>query len=309
MNMKKIFYTSLFFLGIGHAMAQQEVMVSQYMFNGLFINPAYAGSHPYWSSSLLHRSQWVDLDGAPTTQLLAIDGPVMDNKMGLGFTLINDQIGVSRDLEFAGNYAYHMQVGQKSRLSLGIKAGLSAYSAKLSDLTYWDQNDQVFQNDISNEIVGKFGAGIYWYSERAFAGLSVPTIYAADKKLSSQIESTTENYFTQHYYLNAGYVFKISETIDLKPSILVKYLPEAPVQADINCNALFRNTLWLGISYRTGDAVVAIVEYQVIPKLRIGYAYDATTSKLNNYSSGSHEIMLGFDFGRDLAKIKSPRYF
>ena len=309
MNMKKIIIVALLSLGAGHLMAQQEVMVSQYMFNGLFINPAYAGSHPYWSSSLLHRSQWVNLEGAPTTQLFAIDGPVMDNKMGLGFTLINDQIGVSRDLEFAANYAYHLQVSEKSRLSFGIKAGLSAYSAKLSELTYWDQNDQVFQNDINNEIVGKFGAGIYWYAERAFAGISIPTIYAADNSLNSQIAGVGKEYFTQHYYLNAGYVIRVSDGIDLKPSVLVKYLPEAPVQADINCNALFRNRLWLGASYRTGDAVVAIVEYQVIPALRIGYAYDATTSELNNYSNGSHEIMLGYDFGRDLAKIKSPRYF
>lgn len=308
MKMKKSILTALATFCLLQLFAQQEVMVSQYMFNGLLLNPAYAGSHPYFSGSVLHRSQWVQMEGAPTTQVLAVDGPVMDNKLGVGLTVVHDKIGVSRDLEFAGNFAYHLQVTQKSRLSFGLKAGLSSYSANLSELVYWDQ-DEVFAGDIKSKPVGKFGAGIYWYSKRAFAGISIPTIYAADGKISSQIAGLGQDYFTQHYYLNAGYVFKVSESIDLKPSVLLRYQPEAPFQADINCNALFRNKFWLGVSYRTGDAVVAIVEYQVIPKLRIGYAYDATTSELNNYSNGSHEVMLGMDFGKDLNKIRSPRYF
>ncbi len=289
--------------------AQQEVMVSQYMFNGLFLNPAYAGSHDYTSASLLHRAQWVQMEGAPRTSMLGIDGPVMGDRMALGFTLVHDQIGVSRDLELAGQYAYRLPVGDNSRLAFGLKAGVSVYSAQLNDLTYWDANDQVFQSAIENQLVGKFGFGMYWNNATSYVGLSVPTLYAADDDITTAVTGTNTQYFHQHYYLNAGHVFDVNEHFDIKPSVLLKYLPDAPVQADVNCNVLYNERLWLGIGYRTGDAVVAMLEYQVSPKFRVGYAYDMTTSSLSGYSGGSHEVMLGLDLGKELVKIKSPRYF
>jgi type IX secretion system PorP/SprF family membrane protein len=291
------------------AVAQQEVMVSQYMFNGLFLNPAYAGSHNYTSASLLHRAQWVQMEGAPRTSMLGIDGPVMGERMALGFTLVHDQIGVSRDLELAGHYAYRIRVGENSRLAFGLKAGMSIYSARLGDLTYWDANDQVFQAAIKNQLVGKFGFGMYWSNATSFIGLSVPTIYAADDRISTTTAGGQDHYFVQHYYLNAGHVFDLNEHFDIKPSVLVKYQPQAPVQADVNCNVLYNQRLWLGLGYRTGDAVVTMLEYQVNTKLRIGYAYDMTTSSLSGYTGGSHEVMLGLDLGKDLVKIKTPRYF
>ncbi len=289
--------------------AQQEVMVSQYMFNGLFLNPAYAGSHGYLSSSLLHRAQWVQMEGAPRTSMLALDGTVMNGKMGLGFSMVHDQIGVSRDLDMAGHYAYHLKINDESRLSFGLRAGLSVYSARLTDLLYWDTSDQVFQSDIKNQAVGKFGFGVYWYDRSAFIGLSVPTIYAADGKVSTDVGSALDHYFTQHFYLHAGKVWPLNEVFDIKPSVLVKYMPNAPVQADVNCNLLYKERIWFGAGYRTGDAIVAMVEYQVTPQMRIGYAYDMNTSRLRTYNTGSHEIMLGMDFGRELVKIKTPRYF
>ena len=289
--------------------AQQEVMVSQYMFNQLFLNPAYAGSHPYVSGSLLHREQWLNMDGAPRTSMLAIDGPLLGEKMGLGFTLVHDQIGISRDMEMAGHYAYKLRVGQHSTLALGLKAGLSLYSARLSDLTYWDANDAVYTHDISNAVVGKFGFGIYWHNDRSFIGLTLPTLYAADGTISTDVASSLQHYYVQHYYLNAGHVFEINESFNVKPSVMIKYQQQAPAEADVNVNVLYKERFWLGIGYRTGDAVVGMVEYQINHQLRIGYAYDMTTSKLRNYNSGSHEIMLGIDLGHDLIKIKSPRYF
>jgi type IX secretion system PorP/SprF family membrane protein len=284
-------------------------MVSQYMFNQLFLNPAYAGSHDYMSSSLLHRSQWLQVEGAPRTSMMAIDAPLMNGKMGAGFSIVHDQIGVSRDLDIAGHYAYHIRINNGSKLAFGLRAGLSLYSAQLSDLKYWDQNDQIFQGNLANKPVGKFGFGMYWYDASSYIGLSVPTIYAADGQLSMDAGDALDHYFTQHYYLHAGKVFPISESIDLKPSTMVKYTPAAPVEADINCNILYRERVWMGVGYRTGDAIVGMVEYQVNPQLRIGYAYDMTTSKIRHYSSGSHEIMLGIDFGKDPIRIKSPRYF
>jgi type IX secretion system PorP/SprF family membrane protein len=296
-------------LTAGHAMAQQEVMVSQYMFNGLFLNPAYAGSHGYTSSSMLHRTQWLQMEGAPRTSMAAVDGSVMNGKMGLGLSIVHDQIGVSRDLDVAGHYSYHLQMGENSKLALGLRAGLSVYSARLSELTIWDTNDQVFQNNINNQTVGKFGFGLYWYNATSYVGLSVPTIHATDKNIRTDIAGIRDKYYTQHYYLHAGKVFPLNEVFDIKPSTMIKYMPNAPIEADINCNLLYRERIWFGVGYRTGDAFIGMLEYQVNPQMRIGYAYDMTTSRLRNYSSGSHEVMLGIDFGRELVKIKTPRYF
>ena len=305
---KNIILTATLLVTMAGARAQQEVMVSQYMFNGLLLNPAYAGSHPWWSGSLLHRAQWLQVDGAPRTSMLAMDGPLMHGKMGLGFSLVHDRIGVSRDMELAGHYAYRLRIGD-SHLAFGLKAGLSIYSARLSDLTYWDENDAVFQTDVNNEVVGKFGFGIYWHDAMSYVGISVPTIYAADGSITMDVAGAMDHYFTQHYYLNAGHIFPINEHFDLKPSFMVKYQPEAPIEVDLNCNVLYKERIWLGVGYRTGDAVIGMVEYQVNQHLRLGYAYDMTTNALRDHTSGSHEVMLGMDLGRELVKIKTPRYF
>jgi type IX secretion system PorP/SprF family membrane protein len=289
--------------------AQQEVMVSQYMFDQLLINPAYAGSHAYASGALLHREQWLNMPGAPTTSIAAMDAPFMGRKMGLGFTLVHDQIGISRDMEMAGHYAYKLRTGTNSTLSFGLKAGLSLYSARVSELTYWDANDAVYQNDVRNAVLGKFGFGLYWHDDISWIGISVPTLYAADGSISKDVSNVYDHYYTQHYYLYTGRVFEVSEDIDLKPSVLIKYEPQAPLHGDVNLNALYKERFGLGAGYRTGDAFVGMVEYQINPHLRIGYAYDATVSRLSVYSGGSHEIMLGIDLGKELVRIKSPRYF
>lgn len=284
-------------------------MVSQYMFNGLFLNPAYAGSHAYASGTLLHRDQWTGMAGAPTTSLLALDGPLWNKRMGVGFTLVHDQIGVSRDLEMAGQYAYRIRTGNSGTLAFGLKAGLSLYSARVSELVYWDQNDPLYQQDIRNVMVGRFGFGLYWHNDRSFAGLSLPTMLAGDAAMARIGDGGPEKFFERHFYLLAGHVFSINEDIDLKPSTLIKYQAAAPPEVDINLNALFRGRFWLGAGYRTGASVTGMVEYQVNPMFRVGYAYDMTTSALRRYGAGSHEIMLGIDLGKEPIRIKSPRYF
>lgn len=291
------------------AFGQQEVMVSQYMFNGLFINPAYAGSHPFAGASLLHREQWTGMPGAPSTSMAALDAPLWNKKMGLGLSIVHDQIGVSRELDMAGHYSYSVKTSETARLAFGLRMGFSMYSARLSDLIYWDEADPLYQQDIRNLPVWRFGYGMYWHNPTSFLGVSIPTIYAADNKVSNAARSTLKDYFKRHFYINAGHVFHLTEDFDLKPSVLIKYQQQAPPEADINCNVLFRQKLWLGIGYRTGDAVVAMLEYQVTSSLRMGYAYDMNTSRLDPYNGGSHEVMLGVDFGKDPVRIKTPRYF
>jgi type IX secretion system PorP/SprF family membrane protein len=297
------------FCGLHTARAQQELMISQYMFNGLFLNPAYAGSHPYTSATLLHRSQWVGMEGAPRTNLLGVDGPLMNGKMGLGFTLRHDMIGVSRDMEMAANYAYRIRTGPNGRLAFGLKAGVSFYSADLGNLVYWDTQDALYRNNISNATVGKFGFGIYWNNERSYFGISVPTIFAADGQIRSELPGSPDHYFSQHYYLNAGHVVELNEDFDLKPNVLIKFQSQAPPEADINLNLLFKQRFWLGAGYRTGDGVVGMVEFQINHLLRAGYAYDMNTSQLRHFNGGSHEIMLGIDLGREPIMIKNPRFF
>lgn len=287
---------------------QQDVMVSQYMFNGLFLNPAYAGSHKYISSSLLQRTQWVGFSGAPRTLLLAFDGLVPSTEnMGLGLIVSNDRIGSTEQTDVYANYAYQIKLG-KGKLAFGLKAGVSNYIFKNSNMVVWDANDDVF-NARRSVWLPKFGGGAYYFCDKWFAGVSIPTLVAYDAGHDFSFDVNKSTFLNRHYYLTGGYVFTLNNEFKLKPSALVKYLPAAPLQVDVNLNLLYKEMFWVGASYRTGDAITVMVEYQTNTRFRVGYAYDFTTSKIRNYSSGTHEIMIGYDFGKDLVKIKTPRYF
>lgn len=283
--------------------------MSQYMFNGLLLNPAYAGTHDYFSVSGLHRSQWVNFEESPVSQVFSLEGPIAGDKLGVGLLISNDQLGVTSALDVSANFSYKLNLGA-GKLSLGLRAGLSNYTANLNDLVVWDTDDPLYaQGDISGELVTKFGFGAYYYTDKFFAGLSVPTIASLDDNIIDDA-SDADNYFTQHYYLHSGYVIEASSVLAIKPSILVKYEPAAPVEVDINCNLLFFEKFWLGAGYRTGDALIGMVEYNVTPQLRAGYAYDFTLTDIADYSSGSHEIMIAYDFGKNVGvKTRSPRYF
>lgn len=289
--------------------AQQELQVSQYMFNGLFLNPAYAGSHEYFGATALHRSQWVNFDGAPSTQLVGIEGPLANNKLGVGLIVSNDKIGITNQFEASANFAYHLETGF-GKLSFGLRAGMSMYSADFNEIENWDENDPVYQTgNIENKAIPKFGAGVYFYREKFYAGLSVPMIYAADNNLIPE-GSPQERFFEQHFYLNSGYVFETGGPLAIKPSFLVKYQQAAPVEVDLNCNVYYQNFIGLGVGFRTGDAIIGMLDINITNQLRVGYAYDYTLSDINDFANGSHEIMLGFDFGKDVdIKTRSPRYF
>jgi type IX secretion system PorP/SprF family membrane protein len=289
--------------------AQQETMISQYMFNGLFINPAYAGSHKYFSASLLYRNQWVNFEGAPKTGIVSVDGPIVNNKMGIGLVAVNDRIGITNKTDVYGNYAYHLQVNENSKLSFGIKAGFSNYNADFGDLKYWDKNDQVYQQGAVSHLLPRFGFGTYYYSEKFYAGISIPTLLAYDNTYSFNVDLNKASFLRRHLFVTTGYVFEVSESVKLKPSMLLKYVTNAPAEIDITMSSMFKDIIWLGVSYRSNDAVVGIIEYQANQRFRVGYAYDFTVSKMKNYNMGSHEIMIGYDFGKDFISVKTPRFF
>lgn len=289
---------------------QQDPMLTQYMFNGMMLNPAYAGSHAYWSSTLTYRNQWTgaDFEGAPQTAVGSVDGPIHGKNMGLGFTLMHDRLGVTKQNMALVSYAYQIRTSEQTKLALGVSAGVSQFVSNLTDVKIWDEGDVLYANNAS-KVLPKFGVGAYFYAENYYAGISVPTLlsYEDGNKFSMDLSKAT--FLRRHYLLTGGVVLKVSDQVKFKPSILLKYVKNAPLEADLNFSAIFKDAFWVGASYRTQDAVAIILEYQTNSYFRIGYAYDITTSKLRNYQNGSHEIMIGVDFGKDLIKVKTPRYF
>ncbi|WP_300659767.1 type IX secretion system membrane protein PorP/SprF [Fluviicola sp.] len=307
--MKKFILIILGILAGGQVIAQQDPMLSQYMFNGLFLNPAYAGSHKYWSSTMTYRKQWVGMSGAPETAIAAVDGPIGGRNMGLGVSFMYDHIGVSTHNKITANYSYQIRTSVNSKLALGVSASLSQFNGRLEDLVIWDQGDQVFSQNVNGKYIPSFGVGAYYFSERYYIGISVPTLFAYQNDYNFNFDLSKSSFLRRHYLLTGGYVFTCSPTVKIKPSVLLKYVANAPLEADINFAVYYKNMISAGVSYRTNDAVVFLVEYQANSFFRIGYAYDLTTTALSRYTSGTHEIMFGIDFGRDLVKVKTPRYF
>lgn len=287
--------------------AQQDAMYSQYMFNMMAVNPAYAGSREVLSATALTRAQWVGLEGAPVSNTLSIDMPVKGKKIGLGAQVFNDKIGITSNSGFYGSYAYRIKFS-KSTLSFGLQGGFVNYSAeytkvKLSNSPY-AVSDKAFQENVS-VLIPSAGAGIYMSDDRYYIGASLPNL------LNTQITSATKVQVNKydHLFLMAGYVVNLSSDFKLKPSGLLKVVSGAPIQADVNVNLWMYDILALGVSYRTGDAAVAMVELQAAPNLRVGYAFDHSVSGLREYNSGSHELMVRYEFGYTKDKIITPRYF
>ena len=289
-------------------LAQQEVMISQYMFNGLLINPAYSGSHPYWSASALHRSQWVKMEGAPKVQTVCADGSVLKGLMGVGFTFTNDNIGITNTQDFGLNTSTRVSIGS-GYLRMGLRLGMSRYSARLSDAVIREDADPVYANNIKGDMIPRVGAGLYYYTNKLYFGLSAPNILSVDDKIS-YTNTGTNSFYRTHIYANGGLVFTPSAEVAIKPSFLVRFQDGAAPTVDLNCNLLFLKKFWVGAGYRSQDAIVTMLEWNITPEMRIGYAFDYTLSDLAKYSNNSHEVMLGYDFGSDVVlKTRSPRYF
>lgn len=308
--MKKFLSILLLLVSPALVRAQQDPMVSQYMFSGHFINPAYAGSHPVANITLLGRKQWVDFDGAPFSSFLSFDMPVAKKRIGFGGLLSNDRIGVTERTDIAGTFSYHLPVGEKAKLAFGLRAGLLYYRAQLTKLTVWDQGDQVFASDINGKVLPGAGAGLYFYTQRFYAGLSIPNVinYKPETALSLTVNGSP--LLERHYFGTVGYAIPAGKNLDIKPSLLVKYVNNAPVEIDYNLHFFFNKVFWIGASYRSKDGLVGMIEYQATKNLRAGYAYDMALTNLSKYNKGSHEIMIAWDFVKDESvRYKSPRFF
>ncbi len=286
-------------------LAQQESLYSQYMFNSLPLNPAYAGSHEYLSATVIARKQWLKIDGAPSTQTLSAHAPVYKSKMGLGITAVNDKIGVTSNTGLYGAYAYRIKF-KTSVLSLGLQVGFTNYVSRFSDLEVRTENDPAFEHDDVRFFLPNFGGGVYYYTRKFYAGFSVPHIL---DHLGSATNVAFNARQKQHFFVTGGFVVDLSTQLKLKPSILIRAVGGAPVQADLNTTFMINDVLWLGVSYRTSTSLNFIVQAMLTDQLSIGYAYDAALNKLRTVNSASHEVMLNYRFVYFRKNVIAPRYF
>jgi type IX secretion system PorP/SprF family membrane protein len=309
---KKIIAAMLLGLGSLSSYAQQLPMYTHYMFNTLSINPAYAGSRDALTVSALHRSQWVGFKGAPTTQTITMHSPIVSKHIGVGLSVTNDKIGPINNTGVFANFAYIMNLSKKSKLSLGLSGGANILQANLSSLLLDQQNDPVFANDIRNHVSPNFGFGAYYSRERFYAGVSTPNLLQNSYSVVNLADGSTLAAKEQrHYFFIAGALFNLNNNLALKPTTLVKVTQAAPVQVDFTLSFLIMKKLSLGAMYRSGDAVGALVGFNINEQFHIGYSYDWSYGmKTGRYNSGSHEVVLRYDFiFSSKRQIQSPRYF
>ncbi len=272
--------------------AQQSIVYSQYLFNGLVINPAYAGSHVQLSSTITYRNQWVNFEGSPVTTTFGIHSSVRNGKVGLGILATNDQIGSYRNTGFFGSYAYRIRNPHNgSVLSLGLQAGFNNYTANFEDLMLKSKLDPKF-NVFMSEFIPNFGGGILYSSKKMFAGFSVPTILRNTEFRSSLDQLKVPRF----YFLQAGANLTVDrqKQFVLHPSFLLRLQDGTPLSIDLNLNLVFNELISLGCSYRTGDGMISFINYKLSEKFLVGYSYDWTISNIGSYSRGTHEIMLNF---------------
>ena len=286
--------------------AQQDSQYTHYMYNTININPAYAGSRGVTSIFGLHRTQWVGLDGAPTTNAFSINTPIRNSRLGLGLSFVNDKIGASDQNNISADLSYTIPTSEKYNLSFGIKATANLLNVDYTKLDRYNGGSPVFQNNIDNEFSPNIGAGVYYHSDKMYVGFSVPNFLDVkhfDDNASAAIQDR------MHYYLMGGYVFDVSPSVKLKPSVLTKMVSGAPLQVDVSANVLLEDKFTLGLSYRWSAAATAMAGIQVTDGLLIGYSYDFDTTSLENYNSGSHEIFLRFELFNIQKRIITPRFF
>ena len=310
--MKNIYLAVLLTMtAIGGLVAQQDAQYTQYMYNTLSVNPAYAGSRGVLSIAGLYRSQWVGLDGAPVTQSLNVHAPVTE-RLGLGLSVVNDEIGngTNQDTYFDVAVSYTVPTSEAGKLSFGLKAGGHILNIDFNQLRNFDAAVNTgTQSTIDNKFSPNFGAGIYFHNERFYAGLSVPNFL----KTTHFDNSTTSNLAQDrmNWYLITGLVLELSPTTKLKPALLFKSVSGAPLQADLSANFLFNDKLTLGTAYRWGAAWSALFGFQINEQLMLGIAYDKETTELGNtsFNAGSFELFLRYEFKNREKGISSPRLF
>lgn len=320
-NLKKYVAMLLFLAFAGWAKGQQLPQYSQYMFNGLHINPGYAGYKNEGYIQSTYRNQWTNFPGAPKTMSVTADFSANEGSMGFGVSFVDDRLGPTVNTSGLVTYAYRLRTGTKSNLALGLSGGFARYGMDPSLLIPNDQNDPLIPEGRVNVTVPNLNSGLFFNTDKFYAGLSVFNMIG---KSAAKKEDVALAYHDFHYYLTAGALFKISSDVQLKPSFLVRQTKGSPTNYDLNAMFLFKEKLWVGGSYRANthafenflqedlvrrNAVAAIFEFFATPDLRIGYAYDHNLNVLNSYRNNSHEFSLGYYLRAKNTVMKNPRWF
>jgi type IX secretion system PorP/SprF family membrane protein len=298
--MHRIIYTLsillLFSALVEKVSAQQLPQISQYMENDYVINPAVAGTEQYFDVNFMSRQQWVGITDAPRTFTLSLAAPMKNEKMGLGGYIYADNAGPTRRTGFQLSYSYILTLNESLKLSLAASGGLQQFAIDGSQITLTNSDDPALYGEKRADLLfdAKFGA--YLYHEDFYVGVTFPQLLQNQLDLYDSNNSISR--LEDHYYLTAGYKYEINETFTVEPSVMVKYTQPVPLKIDASARVFYQNMIWLGASYRNNDAIVAMAGYEYQETLSIGYSYDFTTSNLQNYSSGTHEIVLGFKFNQ-----------
>lgn len=294
-------------------LAQQDAQFTQYMYNTQIVNPAYAGSRGALSFGALYRTQWVGFEGAPKTGTFTVNSPigVLEN-MGLGLSIVRDEIGPSIESNVNVDFSYTIQTSETADLSFGLKAGVDLLDIDFMKLNIFDTNDPRFQNNVDNKIQPQIGAGLYYNTDKFYAGLSVPNFLTTkhyDESNINNIDNETIAAERLHYFLIAGYVFDLSENVKFKPATLVKAVSGSPLQWDVSANFLINEKFTVGAAYRWSAALSGLVGFQATDAIFIGFGYDYQTTDIEQYSDGSYEIMLRFDVFSNPERVVAPRFF
>jgi len=293
--MKRIIKSFILLLVPLSLAGQLAPVTSQYVLNPLGINPAYAGNRGALNIAAFYRRQWAGIIGAPETMTLAVDAPFFDSKLGLGFIIINDKIGVTKETHFLTNYSYKINM-DKGNLSFGLGAGLMTTNTAWSDLVVLDPGDENYLNNSRVFVVPDFSFGIYYSYQNYFAGFSVPKLLGYKFNFDKNKYTLLFNPDQYNYLLNAGYVYNLSQKMKIFPSTLVTISPREKLLIDLNAYVSLNDRIWAGASYRNKRSLGVLFQFAVNNQFRVAYTYDFDFGKLGHYSNGSHEIMLRYEF-------------
>ena len=299
----KILYIILASTCIFSAKAQQEAHFTQFADNQLFVNPAYAGSNEILNATVLHRQQWVGFTGAPQTPTFSMHSPLSYESVGLGVTMVSDQIGPLSQNMIYGDFSYTLRFSNQTKLAFGLKAGMNVINVNSSGLNTSTENDPNLMKDVRNQVNPNLGFGVYYHSKNWFFGASTPKIF------ESSYDGTSLNIEKRHFFVNAGTVFKASPSLKFRPMIQAKFTEGAPLSLDAAMTAIVQEKVFIGAMYRLNSAGGLFVQYQLAPTFRIGLGTEIGLTEIRKYNDGTFELMLSYDLANSKSGIKSPRYF
>jgi type IX secretion system PorP/SprF family membrane protein len=303
----KILYFVMLLLGVS-SFSQQDAQYTHYMYNTINVNPAYAGSRGAMSVFLLGRTQWVGLDGAPSTGSFSINTPIENSNIGLGLSFVTDKIGPTNEHVISGDVSYSIPTSERYKLSFGLKASANLFNLEKDKLN--PREEESLLQDINNDFSPNIGAGVYFHSDKLYLGVSAPN-FLETKRLGQETNGDKLTLYKErmNFYGIAGYVFDLNSNLKFKPAVLTKIVKGAPLQVDVSGNFLINEKFVLGAAWRWDAAFSAMAGFQINNGLYIGYGYDRETTKLQKFNSGSHEVFLRFELFSKPEKIVSPRFF